>query len=1107
MMSSKWVVVIVAAVLLCGLALAQTTKGGIAGTVKDQNGAVVNGATVKVVENATGLERGTTTADNGSFRVPLLPNGSYTLTVTAQGFAAADLKDIAVNVDQTRTVDVVVHPAGRAETVTVTSDVEEANTETSQLGQVIDNTKVVNLPLNGRNFAQLARLNPGVAASGGGGGQQGGEGGVSGFSSNGQRSSSNNFMIDGVDNNSYFSGEVAQLPSIDSIQEFEVQTNTFAAEYGRNSGSVVNLVTKSGTNQLHGSVFEFLRNDIFDARNFFNSTEFDKPKLRLNQFGATLGGPIIKDRTFFFVNYEGFRQRAGITRITNVPTLAERGGHFTDQNGNPVDVTVDPTSAQLFALFPEPNLNDPTGNYVASPILTNGTDQGLIKIDHRLRTADTVSLRYSHSRSDIDYPYTPGQSGTNIPGYGLLVNGGTHLASISYTRILTAKTLNEFRFGFTRTVETLATEAGPRAATFGFNTGLAPDAPLNLGNIPQIVFSGGFVSGGAAVSNLGGAIDQPNSTAQNTFQFVDNISHTTARHAWKFGADIRRTQLNRLYDLSFSGQIIFGGANNTAGPGGANVPNALIDFAQGLPSGSLIFTGDSHRGFRTTSYNFFAQDSFKIRPNLTLNYGLRYELNTVLHDVTNRLSTFRPDRYQHFLDPNASQTDLATLEQSGVVTQNDIGGIYDGDHNNFAPRIGIVWALGQQAKTVVRAGYGIFYDTVIGNIPGNIMLNPPYLPGNFNVFAGWPAAFAPAGFPVLTVTEQHFRSPYAQHYNLDIQRALAPSLLLEVSYVGSKGTFLPRFRQINQAYNTPEQIATLTPDVVTRMELMGIPPFVAQFLATNIALIPSVARTPFFGIAQIFTAQDSESSGYNSFQTKLDKRFSHGLTFLLSYTWAKSIDSSSVFFGSGANGTTIFPQNNYDLQAERGLSDFDIRHRLSWSFVYEMPKWNGASSGFTRAIANGWQLGGILTLQTGQPFSVLTGADNSGTGLGNDRPDLVGNPNAGPKTVSEWFNTAAFVQNAPLTFGNSGRNIVEGPGFHNFDFALVKNTPISERVNTQFRAEFFNLTNHPNFALPSNVLLAPNFGALYQTPDAAQNNVGLGSGGPRLVQFGLKVTF
>ena len=1092
----------------------QTTQGGIVGTVHDQKGANVPDVNLTVTNPSTGLQRQTKTADNGIFRVMALPTGVYQIRAEAPGFATTTTNGVEIGVDQIRDMEIVLKIGTKTETVEVQSEAALTQTESSKLGEIIDNRKVEELPLNGRDFAQLARLNPGVASSGGGGGQQGGEGGVSGYSSNGQRSTSNNFMVDGIDNNDYFGGAAAQIPSIDSIQEFEVQTNTFAAEYGRNTGSVVNLVTKSGSNLLHGSAYEFFRNDVLDARNYFNDSTFRKSALRLNQFGGTLGGPILKNKTFFFLNYEGFRRAAGITRITNVPTPDERAGKFTDQNGNPITIAVNPVSQQIFnTLFPESNLTNASGNFISSPLQTDSTNQFLVKVDHHLNAADSLSARFSRTGIDTFYPFTPGQSGTNIPGYGLNQTGDNDLVAISYTHVINPRTLNEARFGFTRSNILLVTEAGPQAATFGFNTGFAPGASLNLGNIPMLSFSAGFVSGSAAVTNLGGGIDQPNRTATNTFQWIDNLSRTTARHSFKVGGDIRYTQLNRLYDLAFNGQITFSGLDNTAGTDSmgnpANIPNPLIDFALGIPDGALQFVGDSHRNFRFTSYGIFAQDSFRLRPNLTLNYGLRYELNTVLHEAHGRLSSWWPQKYTTFLDPTDPniQSNLTALEASGVVTQNGVGGVYDGDHNNFAPRIGLSWDPFGNGQTVLRAGYGVFYETIIGNIPGNVMLNPPYLPDYFTPFpfASWPDPFGPSSFPVLTITQQNLRTPYAQHFNLGVEHQLPGRMLLGIAYVGTTGTKLPRFVQIDQAYITKEQIDNLTPDVVTRMELLGIPPQVAQFLNDNqlYGAMPSIVRTPYFGFAQLFQAQDSVSSNYHSLQAKLDKRFSHGLSFLTSYTWSHSIDGASVFFGSGANATTIFPQDNYNLNAERGRSDFDIRHRLSFSFNYDVPVWRSLPS----VLGKGWELGGILTLQTGQPFSVLTGESLSGTGLGNDRPNLVGDPNRGPHTVQQWFNTSAFALNAPLTFGNAGRNIVTGPGYRDFDFSLIKNTQLGDKVKAQFRAEFFNIVNHPAFAIPSNILAAPNFGTLFQTPDAAQNNVGLGSGGPRLIQFALKLSF
>ncbi len=1107
-MSSKrcgMLLILLWCLLATTVAWAQETKGTLAGIARDASGGVVPGVTITVRNTATGFERSVVTQPNGGFRIPALPFGAYDLKAELQGFTTVTIGSIGLGVDQVRTVDIVMQVGNAAETVNVVGRVDLVDTQTSKIGEIIDNTKVLALPLNGRNFTQLGLLSPGVAASGGGGAQQGGEGGVTSFSSNGQRGTSNNFLVDGIDNNNYVAGAVAQLPSIDSIQEFEIQTNTFAAEYGRGSGAVVNLVTRSGTNDLHASAFEFLRHDALDARNYFDNPEFAKPITRLNQFGGTAGGPLVKDRTFFFFSYEGFRRRVGITRLTNVPTAEDRLGIFTTPDGQKVQVNLNPVSARLFQLFPQPNVSSRSGNFVSSPTLVQDYDQLLLKIDHRIRGYDALSARYTYNPSSLTSPFTPGQGGTPIPGFGIQTSGGNHLLAASYTKIIGSGSLNEFRFGLNRSTSLNVNEPGPQAADYGINTGWPANAPLSLGNIPNITFSGGLVSGGGRIANLGGSINNPGSANQNVFQFSDQFSWATARHAWKFGGDVRHVQLNRRYDLAFSGQIIFDGSQNSLG-----IANPLIDFAEGKPSASLQFVGDSVRELRTTAYAFFAQDSFRIRPNLTINYGVRYELNTVLHDTQGRLSTFRPELFQHYLSPSADQTNAATLRESGVVSQAEAGGIYKPDHNNLAPRVGVAYTLGTKAKTVIRAGYGIYYDTIMGNIPGNVMLNPPFLPDYYNTapFIQFPNSFGPTAFPVLTVTTEDYRTPYAQHYNVDVQRELPGKILLELGYVGSRGTNLPRFRQINQAFITQAEIDKLTPSITDRLLLMGIPPPAVAFLSTRINLMPPISRNTYFGFAQIFTAENTVESRYDSLQVKLNKQYSHGLSFLLSYTLSKSMDTGSVFYGSAANGTTIFPQDNFNaVEGERGLSDFDTRHRLVFSYVYELPSLRKLMGGLPAAIADGWQVGGILTLQSGQPFSVLTGLNNSTTGLGNDRPNLIGDPNAGPKTVDQWFDTSAFQVNQLLTFGNSGRNIVIGPPYRNFDLALMKNNRIGKRVTAQFRVECFNLTNTPHFAIPSNVMGSPNFGTLYQTLDVAQNNVGLGSGGPRLIQVGLKLIY
>lgn len=1096
-MRRRWPVICILPLFLgAGMLWAQTTSGSIVGTVRDPGGRVIPAATVTATNAGTGLRREVRTAANGFFQIVAVPAGHYRVTATAAGFATV-AAPVQVTVGQTQTLDLKLPLAGTATTVTVEAGADLVNTTTSQLGGVVRRAQVETLPLNGRNFTQLALLNPGVAAFGGGGGNQGAD--SSGFSSNGQRSTSNNFLVDGIQNDDYIGSGVAQIPSIDSIQEFQVQTNNFSAQYGRNSGTIVNLITKSGTNQFHGSLYEFFRNDALDAENFFADPSLPKPQLRLNQFGATIGGPIHKNKTFFFANYEGFRQQAGITELTNVPTLAERAGTFTGANGQPFTVPVNPTSAALFKLFPLPNTSVPGGNFISSPNLTNDSNQYLIKIDQQLNDTDRLSGRYSYTGANFVSPFASGQEGTTIPGYGDTTTASSQLVALSYTKVLSPSTVNQARLGFTRLTGLTVNDKTDPYSQFGFNLGWPADSPYNLANMPEISFAGGLVSGGGSYSSLGPNNNNPGGAAQNSLEFVDDFSHTTARHNLMFGTEITNDRINDFYDLDFDGQVVFTGDANPYG-----VPNPLIDFAMGLPSSALSFIGNSARSFRTTNYAFFAQDSFQLTPSFTVNYGLRYELDTVLSDASGQGVTWLPQDYTTYLSPSASQQDLAALEASGVRLARNGTPMYEPNHKNFAPRFGVAWNLGGAHPLVLRAGYGIFYDLMLGNVPTNGLLNPPFMPGFFNASPGWPDAFAEAGFPVLTVTAPHMPTPYAQSWNVDVQKGLGGATVLELSYVGTKGTDLTRIVQIDQPYNQVAQINALTPSLGERLALMGLPPGAIAFLTANPQLAPTIARNPYFGFAKLFQAQNASNSIYNSFQARLQRQLARGLSFEVAYTYAKSIDDASDVYGSGANGTTIFPQNNYDLDAERGLSDFDIRSRLVANYIYQVPRWSRALPNW---LASGWELSGIVTLQTGMPLTVLTGNDNSSTGIGSDRPNLVGNPNDGPKTVAQWFNVAAFVPNAPFTFGNAGRNIVEGPGYEDWDLGVMKNIPWGEGRRVQLRAEFFNVLNHPNFALPQNIQNAPNFGALYQTPDVAQGTVGLGSGGPRLIQLAAKLIF
>ncbi len=664
--------------------------------------------------------------------------------------------------------------------------------------------------------------------------------------------------------------------------------------------------------------------------------------------------------------------------------------------------------------------------------------------------------------------------------------------TLTYTRILGSRALNEFRFGFNRSHILKVGEDGARARDFGFNINNPSDFNFDL--IPNISIGRG------AVSTLGVLATLPNQRNVETFQFVDSFSFTRGGHSIRLGADVRRNRMNIWFPIVQSGLMIFTGiAAAQFDPSLRLAANPLLDFALGRPTVSFNFEGNAARGFRYSSLNFYFQDDIQVTPNLTINAGIRYELNTVLDETGGRLMVWRPALL------NTPTKGLFIIgDNTGACripceTLRGAGGPYGSSPHNFAPRVGFAYSPFAQRKsrrTVIRGGYGLFWDTVQGRWLTNLMHGPPFLNSTSNLFPSFPDSFGPgksfggrASFPsppVFTTFDESFKFPYIQHWDLTIQQAITNNLTFEVAYVGTKGTRLSLNNEINQPITDPKILGReLTPaDAATRD-----------------------ARRPFLGIGSTNYFESGDNSSYNSLQVKATQRFSRGLTFAAAYNYSKSIDYKSELEGSLASNINVRAQNNYDRRAERGVSDFDLTHRFTFNFVYLIPSLRNVLRTLPDALADGWQISGIATIQSGNPFSVWTGTDRSLTGVNADRPDLVGNPAAGPRTVNRWFNTSAFALNDWGKFGNAGRNILRSPRFVNFDFAIQKETTIREQHRIQFRAEFFNIFNRPNFSIPSNVLLAPNFGALFQTPDVAQGNVGLGSGGPRLIQFGLKYIF
>ncbi len=1059
-MKLRNIVALVSLILLCAAPLAaQTYTGSARGILTDQNGAIIKGATVTLTSEETGEVRTATSDGDGEYIISSLRPGSYRLEIVIAGFETYR-QLVVLQVNQERRIDVRLE-VGRATVgnLVVTDDLAPLKKDSASLGAVIENRQVTGLPLDGRNFYELNLLVPGAVPA-----AQGSAGSVRGdfaFSVNGAREDSNNFLLDGVYNVDPKLNTFGVRPPVDAIREFEMLTSTYDASFGRSAGAQVNVVLKSGSNDFHGSLYEFFRNGGLDARNYFAPKNEPAPKYQRNQFGFSLGGPLVKSRTFFFADYEGTRSREGITRLANVPTLRERAGDFSQSN----TVVIDPLTGQPFpgnvipedrqsaigrriaALYPAPNRNDPFQNFVSSPVQRDRNDSFDVRLDHLLSARSNLVFRYSFNDRDLFEPFS-GPTFSVVPGYGVNIPRRSQNVMLGETHVFTPAFINEARFAFNRVA------LGVFQETSGTSVNRAVGLP-ELSNDPRD-FGLSFITV-TGFSPLGDEGNNPQHSTTNTFQFLDTATYVRGGHLMKFGADIRLVQQNAFRDVQSRGFLTFSPFAQLTG-------NALGDLLLGSP----LLTGgarvDNAQHLRSQSYNFFFNDSWRATPRLTLMAGLRYEYNSPPVDAQDRANIYDP----------ATRT-LVPVGTNGVPR-----GGFDADKNNFAPRVGFSWTIGDDSRTVVRGGYGVYYDQS-PLAPGEALyFNSPYF--DFNLFFPLPGlpltldnpfpSFFPFPLPDSALAIQRdLRTAYMQHWNLNVQRQLGQSRVLEVAYVGSKGTKLLSARDINQ----------------------GVPN------ATGFVFRP----VPQFDDINILESR--ANSNYHSLQTRFQQRLSRGLSVLASYTWSKSIDDASNFFTSA--GDPNFPQDSFNTRAERGRSNFDVRHRLSVSYSYDLPFGEGRrflnDRGWLTAALTGWETYGIVTLQTGRPFTValLSDIDNSGTGrsgLGfgaNDRPDVVGDPVLDNPTPERWFNTSAFVFSPRGTFGNAGRNILDGPGYQNVNASLVKNTALTERLNLQLRAEVFNLFNHPNFNLPDNFLGSPSFGRVTSARE------------PRHIQFGVKVLF
>ena len=1125
MFSTKRLIItslLLAAVLACaGVAFGQGATGQITGTVEDAAGAVVPGAGVTVTNIATSLQRQTTTGGEGEFAVPLLPPGKYKVEVSAKGFKNVVVAEVEVNVTQTATLNLRLEPSISNETVTVTADGTLVQQESSQVGRVIESQTIKQLPLPTRNFQQLLTLSPGTYSSVANNTELGR--GDSVITVNGQRPTSNNVRINGVDANSIGTNSTPNIavPATDSLQEFVVQTSLYDASQGRNAGGNVEAVTRSGGREYHGNLYEFLRNSALNANDFFlNAAGRPRPELTRNQFGGTFGGPIRQDKLFFFGSYQHTAERNGAS-LNNSLSFPVIPAALNDNNR---------TAAGLSAAFgvPAANINPiavallnaklPNGQFaIPSPATASGLtpisavstfheNQFNANFDYTFSQKHTLSVKNffaSNPTRQGNYNFAGlGNGPTQLPGFGGTLSIIQELNSINDTYVFNPNLINQARFGFSRLRVTSVPEEPFTASQFGIKNPLGNLFP----GMPTLTVTGLFTLGSSPFADQSSRI--------NAFTYADTVSIVRGNHRIRVGGEYRRSQVNFYFNAFSRGQIIF-----------ANFPSFLTGTGT-----SIIGSGVFDRALRVNDLNGFVQDDWKVSKRLTLNLGLRYDFYGYPVDTRGRLVNFDPSQFRAgttaspAAPPNGFvQAGNATNPLAGVPTVADT--LIPNDKNNFAPRVGFAYRLNDAGTLVARGGYGIYYDRLSTRYANTQLLDYPYLalavglpgilrtlsdpfipvpqPGQFPVTPTIPSPLSPlsplVGVPISGIyIDPNLRTPYVQQYNANVEWEFARDYLLEVGYVGSKGTKLLQVITLNQPVYNPATNA-----------------FTAPF-GTALSVQKNVAG----GIQQV---QSSSNSHYNSLQISVTKRFSRGLQFLSAYTLGKSVD---YYSGGTINELAATPGDQFNWKSNLGPSDFDRRHRFVQSFVYDLPRWKSDSAA-ARALLNNWELTGILTLQTGTPFTIVDAPNNNIIQRANFARGVSGDGSLSGRTqgrLNQYFNTGTFVRSCPVgtitggvftcgssglgvannpnfdpgaPFGNVPRNSLYGPGQKNMDFAVVKFIPVKENVRGEFRTEFFNLFNWANFANPnSNVAIPLTFGRITQT-----------SAGPRVIQFAFKLNF
>ena len=1189
----SWKRVVLFSLLTCTVtpfpsALGQQVQGSFTGIVTDATGAAIPEATVSAGNPDIGFSKSVRTQRDGSYEIPLLPPGRYTLAAESPNFERSTVGPISLLVDQHARIDFRLQVGLITTEVKVTAAAPVLDTQNATTGATIEQTKVTQLPLNGRNFLQLTLFTPGVVP-----GTSGSENSVRGGSINvnGLRESMNSFWLDGLNDTSVAVGTYTVTPPIDSVQEFRMETGLYDARFGTNAGAQVNVVTKSGTNRFHGSAYEYLRNDVLNTRNFFDPTV---PPFKRNQFGATVGGPITvpgvydgNDKTFFFFGYEGLRERRSLFENGLVPTLAERNGDFSGDLSstcptktllldplvlvNPqAPVTVpgnnigsllpligasgpDPAGAAFVNLYPAPNISNAAcgaANYVAEGNRKVDTDSYASRVDHRWGSKDNFFARFNLTS---DREFRPFNTTSSLLGYGINVHNVNVAAGTDWTHIFTPTLINEAKIGYNRWTEHLDNQ--DEGSTFAQQVGIQ-GVPISgrLAGVPRLTFGGSY-------AELGSDFNNPQGGAVNTFEFADTVSQIRGSHSLAYGIDVRPikrgnfTRDNRIhsvYDFSgvVTGALVLGALQQSLPPPAFQdlagrllqaCPPASCSFGNGVADALLGLPQDWINGFEvnisgaSTAYDTFVTDTWKARTNLTLDVGLRYEYNSLVSDKRNHFSNFDFSSTACGVRGAilVAGTNAATVEcpqlvpDTGTLTFVPAGtknlgstgenrAVQHPDRHDFAPRVGFAWQPFHNSNTVIRGGYGIFYDQAFGDIYFQRAANPPFvkvdvgqintalpalLPlietGKLPLASGalidnaFSLAAAPV-FPTISPFQIDFQDAMIHEWSFDFQRQLPGSWLLDLGYVGTRGLKLPRATDPNQP-DIASHPAACTPATCPR----AYPAFPQNFVYT----------------------ESSGKSIYHALQIKAERHMTSGLAFLLSYTYAHAIDTNSTFSSTDVNANA--PQNSLNLASEKASSDFDYRHRLSIAYVYDLP-FGSNSLRSSRPRLNyaisGWELSGIVTGQTGAPFTPIISSNPSCTNEQSnfnavtDRPDQVGNPYPARQSPTAWVRASAFSNpfvdaGGRCAFGNAGRNILRGPGLSVWDFSLVRRFHLQESKSLEFRAEIFNIFNHANFATPQNDAASSSFGQIFNTVQPLAGIASGGPGDPREVQVVLRLVW